>query len=162
MEVRSRQDAKSVCIKRRHGTMSAGEVLEEELCLLPEGCRIDWSAWSRARRKTKKRRAISRCCGGGVYDRWGGGFARTGGWRSASSLFLLEKAGYVYLLSLLCGCFHVVEIGRVPSINNIRSVSTMTTADSAGRIFCLETEILFTGSGIFSFRTMRIAEKVDV
>ena len=38
----------------------------------------------------------------------------------------------------------------------------MTTADSAGRIFCLETEILFTGSGIFSFRTMRIAEKVDV
>ena len=30
MEVRSRQDAKSVCIKRRHGAMSAGEVLEEE------------------------------------------------------------------------------------------------------------------------------------
>ena len=40
MEVRSRQDAKSVCIKRRHGAMSAGEVLEEELRLLPEGCRI--------------------------------------------------------------------------------------------------------------------------
>ena len=59
------------------------------------------------------------------------GFARTGGWRSASSLFLLGKAGYVYLLSLLRGCFHVIEIGRVPSINNIRSVSTMTTADSA-------------------------------
>ena len=34
MEARSRQDAKSVCIKRRHGTMSAGEILEEELCLL--------------------------------------------------------------------------------------------------------------------------------
>ena len=30
MEVRSRQDAKSVRIKRRHGAMSAGEVLEEE------------------------------------------------------------------------------------------------------------------------------------
>ena len=30
MEVRSRQDAKSVCIKRRHGAMSAGEVLEED------------------------------------------------------------------------------------------------------------------------------------
>ena len=29
MEVRSRQDAKSVCIKRRHEDMSAGEVLEE-------------------------------------------------------------------------------------------------------------------------------------
>ena len=33
MEVRKRQDAKSVCIKRRHGAISAGEVLEEELCL---------------------------------------------------------------------------------------------------------------------------------
>ena len=30
MEVRSRQDAKSVCIKRGHGAMSAGEVLEED------------------------------------------------------------------------------------------------------------------------------------
>ena len=45
MEVRSQQDAKSVCIKRRLGAMSAGEVLEEKLCLLPEGCRIGWSAW---------------------------------------------------------------------------------------------------------------------
>ena len=33
MEVRRRQDAKSVCIKRQHGAMSAGEFLEEELCL---------------------------------------------------------------------------------------------------------------------------------
>ena len=40
MEVRSRQDAKSACIKRRNGAMSAGVVLEEELCLLPEGCRF--------------------------------------------------------------------------------------------------------------------------
>ena len=40
MEVRSRQDATSVCIKRRHEAMSAGEVLEEELYMLPEGCRI--------------------------------------------------------------------------------------------------------------------------
>ena len=30
MEVRSRQDAKSACIKRRHEDMSAGEVLEED------------------------------------------------------------------------------------------------------------------------------------
>ena len=65
-----------------------------------------------------------------------GGFDRTGGWRSASFLFLLGKAGYVYLLSLLRGCFHVVDIGRVPSIKNIRSVSTMTT-DSAVCIFYL-------------------------
>ena len=40
MEVRSRQDAKSVRIKRRHGAMSPGEVLKEGLCLLPEGCRV--------------------------------------------------------------------------------------------------------------------------
>ena len=33
MALRRRQDAKSVCVKRRHGAMSAGEVLEEELCL---------------------------------------------------------------------------------------------------------------------------------
>ena len=91
------------------------------------------------------------------------GFARTGGWRSASSLFLLGKAGYVYLLSLLRGFFHVVEIGRIPLMNNIRSVSTMATADSAVCIFYLETKILATGISIFSFRTiMRIAEKVDV
>ena len=30
MEIRSRQDAKSVCIKRRHEDMSAGEVLKED------------------------------------------------------------------------------------------------------------------------------------
>ena len=41
---------------------------------------------------------------------------------------------YVCLLSLLRGGFHVVEIGRVPSIHNIRSVSTMTADDSAVRI----------------------------
>ena len=40
MEVRSRQDAKSVCTKRQHGAMSGGEVFEEELCILPEGCGI--------------------------------------------------------------------------------------------------------------------------
>ena len=85
----------------------------------------------------KERRAISRC-GGVVYDRCGGGLARTRGWRGASYLFLLGKAGhYVYLLSLLRACFHVFEIGRAPSINNIRSFSTMATADSAVCIFYL-------------------------
>ena len=39
-----------------------------------------------------------------------------------------------WVLSRCRGCFHVVEIGRVPSIHNIRSVSTMTTADGAVRI----------------------------
>ena len=93
-----------------------------------------------------------------------GGFARAGGWRSPSSLFLLGKRDMCIMLSLLRGCFHAVEIGRVPSINTIMSVSTMTNADSVVCIFYLETKILFTGSinSIFSFRTMGIAEKVDV
>ena len=38
----------------------------------------------------------------------------------------------------------------------------MTTADSAVRISYSETNLLFTGSSLFSFRTMCIAEKVDV
>ena len=86
-----------------------------------------------------------------------GGFDRTGGWRSASCLLLLGKVGYVYLLSLLRECFHVVEIGRVPSTKNIRRVSTMTTADSAVCIFYFKTKMLFTGGSIFSLRTLRIA-----
>ena len=43
----------------------------------------------------------------------------------------------VYLLSLLRACLHIFEIGRAPSVNNIRSVSTMTTADTAVCIFYL-------------------------
>ena len=57
----------------------------------------------------------------------------------------------MYLLSLLRGCFHVVEIGRVPSISNIRSVSTLTTADSAVSIFYSETKIFLTGCSFFRF-----------
>ena len=43
MEVRSRQDAKPVCIKRGHGAMSAGEVLEEEsfVCYLKAVALVD-------------------------------------------------------------------------------------------------------------------------
>ena len=55
------------------------------------------------------------------------------------------------LLSLLRECFHVVEIRRVPSINNIRSISPLTTADSAVCIFYSEAKILFTGSSISRF-----------
>ena len=99
------------------------------LCLLREGCRIDWSPWSRARRKPKKRRAISRC--GGVLSKIGAGVALLV--REVGVAFLLGRRD-VCLLPLLRGWFQVVEIGRVPSIHNIRSVSTMTTADSAVRI----------------------------
>ena len=44
---------------------------------------------------------------------------------------------YLLMMSLLRGCVHVVEIGRVPSINIIWSVSTMAIADSAVRISSL-------------------------
>ena len=64
----------------------------------------------------------------------------------------------MYLLSLLRGCCHVVEIGRVPSINIIRGASTMTTADGAVRVFYLEPKILFAG-GIFSFRIHSAQQK---
>ena len=53
---------------------------------------------------------------------------------------------YVYLMSLLRSCFHVFGIGRVLSINNIRSVSTMTTDCWQCRVyFLLEGLILFPG-----------------
>ena len=55
----------------------------------------------------------------------------------------------MYLLSLLRRCFHVVEIGRVPSKNNIVSVSTMTTSDSAVRTSYSETNLFTTGSSYF-------------
>ena len=57
--------------------------------------------------------------------------------------FYSRRRDMCYLLSLLCACFHVFEIERVPSIKNIRSVSTMTTADSALCIFYLETNIIY-------------------
>ena len=134
MEVRSQQDAESVCIKRRHGAISAGEVLEEESLVyyLKAVALIGLRGHGR---RGKRRRGELSLVAAALYKIDRGGFARTGCWRRASSLFLLGKAGYVYLLSLIRGCFHVVEIGRVPSTNNIRSVSTMTTADSAVCIF---------------------------
>ena len=58
MEARSRQDAMSVCIKRRHEAMSAGEVLEEELCLLPEGCRIGLRGHGRGGKRRKGERSL--------------------------------------------------------------------------------------------------------
>ena len=133
-EVRSRQDAKSVCIKRRHGAMSAGEVLEKEsfICYLEAGALIGLRGHGQGEKRRRGKRSLVAAASSKIGA--GGGFAHTEGWCSASSLFLLGKAGYVCLLSLLRGYFHVVEIGHAPSINNIRSVSTMTTADCAVRI----------------------------
>ena len=57
MEVRSRQDAKPVCIKRRHGSIPAGEVLEEELCL-PEGYRIALPGHGRGGKRRRGERSL--------------------------------------------------------------------------------------------------------
>ena len=90
-----------------------------------------YSAWSRARRKTGKRRAIS-CCGDVVYDRCGGGFSRTGGWRSAYSLFLLGKARYIDYLCLSSAAFASRVLSRFgirtrPPNKYFLDFSTMTT-----------------------------------
>ena len=134
MEVRSRQDAKSVCIKRRHGAMSAGKVLEEDcfVCYVKAVALIGLRGCGQG----EKRRRGGRSLAASALSKIGAGVALpfTGGWRSASSLFFLEKAGHVCLLFLLRGGFYVVEIGRVPSIHNIQGVSSMTIADGAVRI----------------------------
>ena len=121
MEVRSRQDAKSVCIKRRHGAMSAGQVLEEEsfVCYVKPVALISL----RGRGREGKRRRGERALVAEALSKIGAGLA-----------LLVREVGVALLLcfysgrrdvcplSLLRGWFHVVETGRVPSIHNIRSV----------------------------------------
>ena len=71
----------------------------------------------------------------------------------------------MYLLSLLRGCCHVVEIGRVPSTNATRGVSTMTTADSAVYFLLKRQEynlLVVVVVFRFDYLAMRIAEKVEV
>ena len=62
MDVRSRQHGKSVCIKRRHGAMSAGEGLEEELVYYLKAVALI-SLRGRGREEIRKGRVISRCGG---------------------------------------------------------------------------------------------------
>ena len=114
------------------GHVSRRGFRRRELCLLREGCRIDWSVWSRARRKTKE---SERSLVAAALSKISAGVALLVR-KVGVALLLCFYSGRrdVCLLSLLRGWFHVVEIGRVPSIHNIRSVSTMTTADSAMRI----------------------------
>ena len=133
MEVRRRQDAKSVCIKRRHGAMSAGEVLEEDsfVCYVKAVALIGRGVRGRGGKRRRGQRSLVAT----ALSKIGAGVAllvREVG----VALLLCFYSGRrdVCLLSLLRGWFHVIEIRRVPSIHNIRSVSTMTTADSAVRI----------------------------
>ena len=53
VDVRSRQNAKLVCINCRHEAMSAGEVLEVELCF-PEGRRISLCGHGRGKNEEEE------------------------------------------------------------------------------------------------------------
>ena len=103
--------------------MSAGGVLEEEsfVCYLKPVALIGL----RGHRRGGKRRRGDRPLVAAASPKTGAGVAllvREVG-VATSSMFFSEKAGIVCLSSLLRGFFHVVVIGRAPSIHNIRSVS---------------------------------------
>ena len=119
MKVRRRQDAKSVCIKRRHGAMSAGEVLEEEsfVCYVKAVALIGL----RGRGRGGKRRRGERSLVASALSKIGAGVAllvREVG----VTLFLRYYSGRpdLCLLSFLREWFLVFEIGRVPSIVYIK------------------------------------------
>ena len=90
MEVRSRQDAKSVCIKRRHGAMSAGEVLEEEsfVCYAKAVALIGL----RGRRRGGKRRRGERSLVAAALSKIGAGVA-----------LLVREVGVALLLCFFSG-----------------------------------------------------------
>ena len=87
MEVRSRQDAKSVCIKHRHGAMSAGEVLEEDcfVCYVKAVALIGL----RGRRRGKKRRRGERYLVAAALSTIGAGVA-----------LLVQEVGIALLLCI--------------------------------------------------------------
>ena len=60
IEVRSRQDAKSVRIKRRHGAMAAGEVLEEVsfVCFLKVVALIGLRSHGRGGKQSRVERSL--------------------------------------------------------------------------------------------------------
>ena len=97
---------------------------EEELCLLPEGFRIALRGHGRG----GKRRRGERSLVAAALSKIDAGVALVV--REVGVALLLcfypgrRKYIYIYvlLLSLLRACFHVCEVGRVPSINSIRSV----------------------------------------
>ena len=104
--------------------MSAGEGLEEDsfVCYVKAVALIGLRGRGRGGKRRRGERSLVAAALSKICARVA--FSCTGGWRNASSMFFLGKAGqYVCLLSLLRACFHVVEILRVPSIHNIRSVS---------------------------------------
>ena len=90
MEVRSRQDAKSVCIKRRHGAMPAGEGLEEDcfVCYVKVVALIG----PRGRGRGKKRRRGGRSLVAAALSKIGAGAA-----------LLVREVGVALLLCFFSG-----------------------------------------------------------
>ena len=133
MEVRSRQEAKSVCIKRRHGAMSAGEVLEEDcfVCYVKAVALFDL----RGRGRGGKRRRGERSLVAAALSKIGAGV-----------VLLVREVGVALLLCFysgrrdMCVCCLCFAGGSTLSKSDaspqytISGVSTMTTADSAVRI----------------------------
>ena len=101
MEVRSRQDAKSVSIKLRHGAMSAGEVLEDVfVCYVKAVALIGL----RGRGRGGKRRRGERSLVAAALSKIGAGVA-----------LLVREVGVALLLCLLgkAGCVSAVFASRV-------------------------------------------------
>ena len=115
---------------------------EEELCILPGGCRIALHGHGPGGKQRRGERfvvAVALCkidAGVALLLR-----------EVDASLLLCFYSGrrdmYVYPMSLLRSCFHALKIGRIPSINNIRSVSTMTTDCWQCRVFFLLERLIF-------------------
>ena len=105
MEVRSRQNARSVCIKRRHGAMSAGEVLEKEsfVCYVKAVALIGL----RGRGRGGKRRRGGRSLVEAALSKIGAGMA-----------LLVREVGVALLLCFYSGsvtCVSAVFASRVLS-----------------------------------------------
>ena len=124
-------DSKSTgCKVGLHQASTWGHVSqeEEELCLLPEGCRSALRGHGRGGKRRREERSLVAA----VLSKIDAGVALLVREVGVALLLCFYSGRWdiyicVYLLSLLRTCFHVFEIRRDPSINNIRSTPTMTT-----------------------------------
>ena len=113
--------------------MSAGEVLDDDcfVCYVEDVALIGL----RGRGREGKRRRGGRSLVEAALSKIGAGVALLVREVGVALLLCFFSVGGICVSAVfLRGGFHVVEIGRVLSMHNIRSVSTMTTADSAVRI----------------------------
>ena len=132
---------------------------EGELWQLPEGCRISLRGYGGGGKRRRGDRSLA-AAALSVID--AGVALRVLAVGVALLLCFYSGRRDIYNMCIFCLCFtraFTFGIGRVPSINNILSVSIMTIDCWQCRVyFLLKRQILFNGSSSFSFRTMRIAE----